>query len=624
MPEEALIWDCEANGLLDTATKLHSLQIGTGTGTDSTVYCDALPGHPSIAEGLKRLAEAPKLIGHNVLKYDFPLIEKLYPGTLRLEQMVDTLVMARLFAPEERAHSLDEWGQRLGVLKGTFNGPWDTCTPAMMEYAAQDVIVTRALYNHVKEVEEWGCLDTELKFAWIMFLQEQNGFTLDIKVAQELEAELRGELADLLTEAQSAFPPRWVPNGKNAQAAQFTPKGDNRRHGYTAGCPMTKVILQDFNPGSRKQVGERLIQLGWKPKAYGNDGNPTIDDEILSRLPFPQAKKLVRYFAVSKQLGQLSDGKYGWLQVVGSDGRIHGRVNSVGCAPGRCSHSAPNMAQVSKKDLRMRSVWTARRGWKLIGCDGASIQARALAHYLAHYDDGLAINREINGDKARGTDTHSTNRKALELCGMRVPAGYQGDPGKLLGRLREGAKRALYCVLFGGGDPKLGKTIKEECREAGVPVPRVPDSELGKLARRQLFKAIVGFDRLQAAIQAAARSPKKGGRGYLKALSGMHVKCRSEHSALVFLMQSFEASVMKRAAVIFYFEKCSENGWEHGKDFAFCANVHDEAQMEARPEIAEAVGQAFADSIKEAGERLGSRCPMAGEYSIGVNWKETH
>lgn len=594
-------------------------------GKDVTIYCDALPGYKPISKGLQRLAAADRLIGHNTLKYDFPLINRLYPETLRLEQQVDTLIMARLFDPETRNHALKDWGERLRVAKGDFEGPWGVCTPEMLDYARQDVVVTRALYHHVKTVETWGCLETETKFAWLMFLQEQNGFRLDLKAAQALEEALRGELAELFYEAQSAFPPRFVPAAPSISQSVFHPKSDNKRLGYIAGAPLTKIKLQDFNPGSRRQVAERLQELGWKPSAYGKNGVPTVDDEILAALPYPQAQKLVRYFGISKMLGQLSDGKTGWLKVVGKDGRVHGRVNTIGCAPGRCAHSSPNMAQVSKKDLRMRAVWVPRPGWKLVGCDGASIQARALAHYLSPYDKGKAIEREVNGDKALGTDTHSVNRDALEPCGFHVPAHLIAEEaGHLKSRLRDGAKRALYCVLFGGGDFKLGATLKEVIREAGLIVPKAPETKLGKAARARLFEAIIGFDKLSNAIKAVARPRERGGRGYLTALSGFHVRCRSEHSALVFLMQSFEVSIMKRAAVIFHFEKCVAHGWEHGRDFAYCANVHDEVQIECRPEIAEAVGKAFAASIKEAGERLGSRCPMEGDYIVGNNWKETH
>ena len=266
----------------------------------------------------------------------------------------------------------------------------------------------------------------------------------------------------------------------------------------------------------------------------------------------------------------------------------------------------------------MRSVWLPRHGWMLVGCDGASIQARALAHYLAPYDGGAAIEREVNGSKENGTDTHSMNRRALACV------GFKSDDPAVLKKLREGAKTCLYCVLFGGSDAKLGLTVKEQLRAAKVPVPQVPLLELGRIARRQLFAAIRGFQQLDQAIKARARAPKRGGKGYLTALSGFHVRTRSEHSALVYLMQSFEASIMKLAAVIFHFEAAPAAGWVHGQDFAYCAHVHDEAQIEARADIASALGAAYAECIAEAGRRLKSRCPMEGSFDIGPNWAATH
>ena len=616
--KETLIFDIETDNLLADLTKLHCIQVGTLDSPEIVIYCDAIPGYPSLSEGLNRLRTADRLIGHNILAFDRPAINKLHPGTVRVEQCWDTLVLCRLYEPEERDHTLKGWGMRLGVMKADYSGSWAECNPEMLRYAAQDVAVTAAVYRRVRVVEEWGnCAETEMRFQEVIRLQEQNGFLLDIPAAQALEAELRGELAVLEAEARSAFPPLWVRDG-TLETSAFVPKGNNQSRGYTAGCSLTKVKLQEFNPGSRAQVADRLQRLGWKPRAYGKDGVATLNDEILASMPWPQAHKLVRYFSVSKMLGQLADGKNGWLKMVGVDGRVHGRMNTCGCAPGRASHSSPNMGQVSKKDPRMRQVWLARPGWLLVGCDGASIQARALAHYLAPYDGGAAIEREVNGSKELGTDTHSMNRKALACI------GFKSEDEKVLKRLREGAKRCLYCVLFGGSDGKLGLTAKEELRAAKVPVPQVPLMELGRIARRQLFAAIKGFQNLDQAIKARARSEKKGGKGYLTALSGFRVRTRSEHSALVYLMQSFEASVMKLAAVIFHFEAAPENGWEHGRDFAYCAHVHDEAQIEARAEIAEDVGKAYAACIAEAGRRLNSRCPMEGSYDIGPNWAATH
>ena len=59
-------------------------------------------------------------------------------------------------------------------------------------------------------------------------------------------------------------------------------------------------------------------------------------------------------------------------------------------------------------------------------------------------------------------------------------------------------------------------------------------------------------------------------------------------------------------------------------DASFCANVHDEWQMEVSASDAEKVGQMAVEAIEEAGVALGLRCPVTGEYNVGNNWKETH
>lgn len=611
-----LIADCETNGLLRAMTRLWTIQIGDAETDEVTVYCDCLPGYPSLREGAARLKAADRVVFHNGMGFDFHAINRIYPGTLRVEQILDTLVLARLLNPEERKNSLADWGERLGVPKGTAPEDWTTWSEDRMPYARQDIIVGRRLFNHVwPKVRDLGsCVDTEHRFAFIMSLQEQNGFTLNLPAAWDLEGKLRAEQMQIEQDLQAVFPPIWARQEKG----EFTPKRDNRKMGYTAGAPFTKVAMEIFNPGSRPQIAARLLRLGWKPLAYTENGAPKVDETTLNDLPYPQAKPLVRYLTVQKYLGQLSDGDNGWLKLVDSDGRVRGRVNTIGCAPGRCSHFKPNMAQVTKKDKRMRAVWKARDGWKLVGCDGEGLQARVCAHYLSRYDKGVFADRVANGRKEDGSDIHSVNRKALAHLGLSIsPAA---DPeGKIAKKLRDGAKRCLYCVWFGGSDKKLGWTLKAECRNSGVPVPAKADVPLGKMARRALFAAITGFEDLSTAIQARAKE-----RGHLIGIDGRIIPIRSSHSALVFLMQAGETAVMKRAQVIFHFEKAPEAGWVHGVDYAYCASVHDEVQIEARPQIAEDVGKTFAWCITEAGRRLGLRCPLAGDYAVGDDWAGTH
>jgi DNA polymerase I-like protein with 3'-5' exonuclease and polymerase domains len=61
-----------------------------------------------------------------------------------------------------------------------------------------------------------------------------------------------------------------------------------------------------------------------------------------------------------------------------------------------------------------------------------------------------------------------------------------------------------------------------------------------------------------------------------------------------------------------------------GIDFKLVAQVHDEWQIECRPEDAEHVGKCAVQAIIQAGETFNLNCPLDGEYRIGNNWAETH
>jgi DNA polymerase-1 len=606
-----LICDCETDNLLDKLTRLWTIQIGDADTDEVTVYADQ-PGFPPLSEAVERLKAADRVVFHNGFRFDLWAINKFFPGTIDPTKLFDTLVAARLMDPEEGSNSLEDWGRRLNVHKGSYTGDFQSFTPELVEYSRQDIVTGRALYKHVMaKLEGWGTsVETEMKFAYVMALQVRHGFLLNVPEAQELDATLRGELAEEKVALKGVFAPRW----KATKTKPFTPKRDNKAAGYVAGCPLTQVALVEFNPASRREVGYRLKKLGWRPKKFGKDGTPTIDDDILMTLPWPEARRLQTYFTIAKKIEQISEGKSAWLKWVKPDNTVHGEVNTVGAATGRLGHSKPNMAQVNKKDRRMRKVWIARPGRRLVGCDGKGLQARVLSHYLARYDGGSYANKIVTGKEALKTDEHSSNLQALPY----LNAAFD-TTGDAYTKARDSAKTCLYCVLFGGQDPKLGRTLKEACRDAGLPMPPVTDKELGRQARLALFRAIIGFDKLAEAISAKVTKD-----GFLRGLDGRKVFIRSRHSALVFLMQAGEAAVMKLAQVIFHYEAAPAKGWEHGVDFDYVAQIHDEVQVETRPEIAEEVGKTFAECITEAGVRLGCRCPLAGSFSVGDDWSMTH
>jgi DNA polymerase-1 len=607
-----LIADCETDGFLSEMTRIWTIQIGTPESEEVIVYADQ-PGFPPLAAAIARLSAAERIVFHNGVSFDIDAINKVYPAPITFAQLYDTMIVARMLNPTERKNKLEDWGERLGVAKGKYAGDFKSFTPELVEYAKQDVVVTRALYlSQLPKLEKMELLrEVEHRFARIMVLQERNGFTLDVPAAEALASEFRQEMADIEGKLQVAFPPREI-------KTPFVPKVNNKKAGYQKGVPTFKTHIETFNAGSRQQIGDRLIGKGWKPRKFTPTGQPQVDESTLQYLPWPEAKLLVQYLTLQKKLGQIADGDNGWLKLVDVNAKVHGAVNSIGCAPGRCSHFNPNLAQVNKKDSRMRAVWTARECWTLVGTDGEGVQARILAHYLARYDGGAFVKKLVEGSKKLRTDVHSGNLTELSKAQcILVPLDTTDQ--EMWDKGRDGAKRCLYACWFGASDFKLGWTAKDGAKNAGLPVPKMTDKTLGALVRKSLNRAITGFEELCRDIKRAAKQ-----RGYLISPLGRHVPIKSEHSALVFLMQAGEADVMKLAATIFHYEAAPDNGWVYGQDYDYVVHSHDEHQIEVRPELAEHLGKVYAACITEAGVRLNLRCPMAGAFSTGRTWADTH
>ena len=116
MNETILFADTEGDDFVDNINRLWSIQIAEGVDGEVTVYADH-PGYPPIKEGIERLKKADKVAFHNAFGFDFFAINKLYPGTLRREQIIDTLIISRLMDSTSMRHSLRDLGEALGFRK---------------------------------------------------------------------------------------------------------------------------------------------------------------------------------------------------------------------------------------------------------------------------------------------------------------------------------------------------------------------------------------------------------------------------------------------------------------------------------------------------------------------------
>jgi hypothetical protein len=151
---EYVLYDIEGDGLFDTVTKLWcAVMIDLPTGVTKG-YRPA-----ELEQFVCDLSKAKLRVGHNILDYDDPTMNKLHGIWLPPETAVDTLVMSRLFYPDRPGgHSLKSWGIRLGCHKGDFDD-FSQFTEEMYEYCLQDGNVNLVLLNYFLKNLKWTLED---------------------------------------------------------------------------------------------------------------------------------------------------------------------------------------------------------------------------------------------------------------------------------------------------------------------------------------------------------------------------------------------------------------------------------------------------------------------------------
>jgi DNA polymerase-1 len=523
------------------------------------------------------IKDATLIVAHNGIGFDFPVLNRQWNTKIGLKKVFDTLIVSRLLDPSrEQGHSLESWGRTLGFHKIDYPAVWQWMMDRRQEYDGEcfdkplvgllehycirDVEVTARLYLNLCNEQDQKqfsqeSVDLEHKVAAIIAEQERNGFKLDTIYATVLLTDIKGKMAGIYEQMQQRWPAYEVPRVSEKTGKELKP------------------LLVTFNPGSRKQIGEKLVELGWKPKQFTETGQAMVDENILSNINIPEAKMIAEYLMLQKRVAQIES----WIKAVEDDGRVHGKVITNGAVTGRMTHSSPNMGQIpntsSVYGKECRECWSVEEGNVLVGVDLSGIELRCFAHYL---NDEDYTNEVVNGD------VHTRNQKAFG-----VPT-------------RNDAKTVLYATLYGASPAKVGSIIGGS-------------SSQGK-------KIIDSFERnVPAYAKLKQKVAKFAQKGWLPGLDGRRLNIRSEHSALNTLLQSAGAIIAKKWLVNF-----SEELKNKKIPYKLVATVHDEVQIETKPEFAETVKEIVIASAAKAGKDLNFRCPVAAEGKIGANWYGTH
>lgn len=685
-------FDIEANGLLETITKVHCLSVRVGKDVRRWVGSD-------IPQGLAYLDTCDTIVAHNAIGYDLMALWKLYRWTPKAE-IVDTLTVSCLVHPDIfGGHSLDEWGKRLGERKTDYaaayvawrtaqdpdykyhpGDEWVEYNEVMGDYCDQDTAVLAKLDDQLqKDMEGWDwaqALKMEHTFAKDFARQAWRGVMVDKPHTLALLARVEKDMAEIEAKVEPLLPDRAGTKGELKSARP--PKLQFKKNGEP-----TKAVLEWFDavaqldqstyhiprdcedwlhseyggvvnfnwaakkygkwhklPTPMEDSGEErtplidrfpmrlkdqeelkawLMSMGWVPTMWsykkkpdkngklrivrGDDGQPVVSQpkfhekgELCKNLEaitseFEHVNLVVRWVILRHRRGFITS----ILENLRPDGTVPATGMALGTPTSRVTHAlVANVPKVDKTVVlgtECRAIFRARPRRKFVGVDAAGLELRCLAHYANNQSltDTIIKGKKPDEEGYEGIDEiHTLLWKA---CAPLVPS-------------RAIQKNVTYGWLYGAGDKKLGQAAGH---------PDGVAEKVGAEIRRRMVAGVPGLDGLMQKIERAAKV------GYIKAIDGRRIPIRSKHATLNTLLQSCGSILVKWA-------QCYMNAKirEQRLDAWQVISYHDEVQLDAHPQHAEAAGRLFIEGLQWAGKRFGFRCPLDGEVKIGNNWAETH
>lgn len=551
------------------------------------------------------------LVGHNILAFDLPVLNKHWAIRRGVARVVDTFVLSMLYSPSlAGGHSLEAWGQRVKLPKFVHKD-FTQYSEEMLRYCQRDVAITKRvllrLTQRMRDVgfTEKGAEIETLHWHIIQNKQRRHGFPFDLERAHKLYAELRAVEEELKEKIYEQWPPELLPVGtyKRAFKLDGSPTAQYSRH--TQQYPKietaddgtyTAYDWVEFNLGSPPQRVAKLLEAGWEPTTFtkktkkGGGGNPKVDEDSLNKFAETsgnEAGKLLAKWVVTNSRANMIRN---WMDAYNEKtGSIHGNLWLASTL--RYRHDNPNSAnipavRVGKEGVlfgqdgswtyESRDLWTCgdRDRFSLVGVDAKGIQLRILAHYLNDAEFNKAILSE---------DPHTYNQTAWGLD------------------TRAKAKTILYAIVMGAGDGRVASEAKISLKDA-------------KATKKQLFDRVPGFPRLIGRLQ---NEWKRKGR--ITLCDGTPVIVPQDYQVIPYLLQGDESRIMRQASI--YLDEAVRRqkleAWKVG-------DIHDEWQWVVAVGHVDAFVAAALAAFPPAGEAFNYTIPIEGDAKVGKTWAETH
>lgn len=381
--------------------------------------------------------------------------------------------------------------------------------------------------------------------------------------------------------------------------------------------------------------------------SYTEKGSVKVDKDELESLG-DYGKDLRRMLKLKKDISQLGGTENSLIAKFNEETHsIHGRVDTIGAATHRCTHSGPNLAQIPSGGY-FRSLFTVPTGYVLVGADLANIEVRVLAHYLAEHGNREYLKAVLSKDmhwyhaKLAGfwteddrdwpDDDHADERtpemKAARMASKVFFFGYlygQGDTIRGFTLWKDGILKSYTQEEYDNAAARIQKRLNDEGLFPLKKTTYVRPTELlifqtiyGKQVADDFLKNLNGIQDLIKDCQKQSRS-----KGTVTAIDGRELYSRSPHSALNLLLQG-SAGVIGKQWMVNYHNLALEAGLKSPEDYYQMAYIHDEYQCAAKTEYGDTLGKCLEDGAALVGEQYSMNLPIKADYAIGASWADTH
>lgn len=414
-----IVMDAEAPSL--TPDKFYCIATEFEGGVRSTTSYDNMR---------KFLTTTPILVGHNIIQFDIPNLERVLNIQIKA-RLVDTLALSWYLYPEMPKHGLAIWGDVLGVAKPVIDDWENLSIEIYRTRSEEDVKINKLLWEkqwahllkiYGSEEAAWKLIDYLTFKMQCAQLQGECKWKLDREKCLTNLSTLGAMYNEKVALLTAAMPPVPIVSIKSRPAKPFKKDGTWSAIGerwfallqekslpkdYT-GTVEVQTGYEDPNPGSNDQIKNWLYSAGWVPQTF----KYVIDEEASQwgKRKFrkiPQVRKdvggekllcdsvlklkdkipAIEYLEGVTVLGHRISILSGFLRDVDDEGYLKAEIGGLANTLRFKHRTIVNLPRVTSPYGKLiRECLTCPDGYELCGSDLAGLEDRLKIHFIYPFD----------------------------------------------------------------------------------------------------------------------------------------------------------------------------------------------------------------------------------------------